>query len=276
MKIHEVRLQRFRQFKNCALSFLDARGLPRDLVVLVGKEGSGKSTVLQAIAATLGTATGRLSSPGDLEWPGLDFKQAGRGWSWPPQVQMEISFKDAPTSRVVFTLEGNQVTPWCANAPHELVYWYTEERAPPTQLTEVQARHTQVEAERGTCADLDQKWRAVFPGRSLKAANAGAKVASEQVPFFFLDPNGRSYELNELSGAERAIFPILFDFANWNIHDSIILIDELELHLHPPLQQALLRALPHLGTNNQFIVTTHSDHVADLVDPDAILRMDCD
>ena len=34
------------------------------------------------------------------------------------------------------------------------------------------------------------------------------------------------------------------DFANWNIHNSVILIDEIELHLHPPMQQALLRTLP--------------------------------
>jgi predicted ATP-binding protein involved in virulence len=38
-------------------------------------------------------------------------------------------------------------------------------------------------------------------------------------------------------------------------HYSVILIDEIELHLHPPMQQTLLRALPKLGKNNQFIIT---------------------
>jgi predicted ATP-dependent endonuclease of OLD family len=50
-----------------------------------------------------------------------------------------------------------------------------------------------------------------------------------------------------MSGGERAVFPMLMDFASWNIHNSVILIDEIELHLHPPMQQALLRALPKLG-----------------------------
>jgi predicted ATP-dependent endonuclease of OLD family len=78
-----------------------------------------------------------------------------------------------------------------------------------------------------------------------------------------------------MSGGERAIFPILFDFANWNIHNSVILIDEIELHLHPPLQQAMIRAMMRneLGTNNQFIITTHSDSVVQILDDESIIRV---
>jgi predicted ATPase len=85
-------------------------------------------------------------------------------------------------------------------------------------------------------------------------------------PWFYLYyDKSNLYEISEMSGGERAIFPMLVDFANWNIHNSVILIDEIELHLHPPLQQALLRALPKLGKNNQFIITTHSDYIEQLV-----------
>ena len=79
---------------------------------------------------------------------------------------------------------------------------------------------------------------------------------------------------NEMSGGERAVFPIVVDFASWNIHNSVILIDEIELHLHPPLQQALLRALSALGQNNQFIITTHSDYVEQLVPEAHIIRLE--
>ena len=77
-----------------------------------------------------------------------------------------------------------------------------------------------------------------------------------------------------MSGGKRAIFPILMDFVNWNINNSVILIDEIELHLHPPMQQTFLRALPKLGTNNQFIITTHSDHIEQLVPNDSIIRLE--
>lgn len=91
---------------------------------------------------------------------------------------------------------------------------------------------------------------------------------------FFLTDGKNEYELAQISAGESAIFPILIDFANWNINNSIILIDELELHLHPPLQQALLRALPELGNNNQFIISTHSDYISTLHFPEQIIRLE--
>jgi predicted ATP-dependent endonuclease of OLD family len=40
------------------------------------------------------------------------------------------------------------------------------------------------------------------------------------------------------------------------------------------MQQALLRTLPKLGKNNQFIITTHSDYVAQLVPESSIRRIE--
>jgi predicted ATP-dependent endonuclease of OLD family len=77
-----------------------------------------------------------------------------------------------------------------------------------------------------------------------------------------------------MSGAERAIFPILLDFVNWDINHSVILIDELELHCHPPMQQMLLWAIQRLGRGNQIILTTHSDYIADLLPESAVFRLD--
>jgi len=50
----------------------------------------------------------------------------------------------------------------------------------------------------------------------------------------------------------------------------------LELHLHPPLQQGLLRALRHLGDNNQFIVTTHSNAIAAVTPKEALYRLEAE
>jgi predicted ATP-dependent endonuclease of OLD family len=92
--------------------------------------------------------------------------------------------------------------------------------------------------------------------------------------FWFRDAKGRDYELSNISAGERAILPMLIDFATWEIHNSVILIDEVELHLHPPLQQALIAALPKLGNNNQFILTSHSDDVAAMFLESEIIRLE--
>jgi predicted ATPase len=110
---------------------------------------------------------------------------------------------------------------------------------------------------------LENNYKALFPNRSFKGilpVMDPRKLLAQ--PHFILSDGQGEYEISEMSAGERVIFPILIDFANWNINNSIIIIDELELHLHPPLQQALVDLLPRLGKNNQFIITTHSEDVA--------------
>ena len=43
--------------------------------------------------------------------------------------------------------------------------------------------------------------------------------------------------------------------------DGIIVIDELELHLHPEWQTKIYFALQEIFPNVQFIITTHSPHI---------------
>lgn len=131
--------------------------------------------------------------------------------------------------------------------------------------------------ERDLFADLEEAYQRIFPHRRFDGPIPRMGIDDILAePWFYLFDGHRQYELAEMSGGERAIFPLLFDFVNWNIHNSIILIDELELHLHPPMQQALLRALEKLGHNNQFIVTTHSDAVAELLPEETIVRLEED
>lgn len=58
---------------------------------------------------------------------------------------------------------------------------------------------------------------------------------------------------------------------------GIVLIDEVELHLHPKWQQHILLSLTKTFKNVQFIVTTHSPHVLSTVDKKSIriLRAEC-
>lgn len=53
----------------------------------------------------------------------------------------------------------------------------------------------------------------------------------------------------------------------------MVLIDELELHLHPPAQQALYSALPKLGPDCQFFITTHSEFLTGVIPQDRKVRI---
>ncbi|AFY57209.1 hypothetical protein Riv7116_4796 [Rivularia sp. PCC 7116] len=61
MKIQSLHLEYFKKFRKLNLDFTDSEtGLAKDLIVILSMNGFAKTSILQAIAATLGTATGRL------------------------------------------------------------------------------------------------------------------------------------------------------------------------------------------------------------------------
>lgn len=115
--------------------------------------------------------------------------------------------------------------------------------------------------------ELEALFDTLFPGTHFRgpqpADENGVELATRF--FFLLERAGRIFDIAEMSSGEQAVFPLVCDFVRLNVRKSVVLIDELELHLHPPEQQGLLAALPKMGSDCQFIITTHSDAVADAV-----------
>jgi predicted ATP-binding protein involved in virulence len=52
--------------------------------------------------------------------------------------------------------------------------------------------------------------------------------------------------------------------------EAIVLIDEIDLHLHPKWQQTILTDLSRVFSNTQFIITTHSPQVLTTIEPRCI------
>jgi predicted ATP-binding protein involved in virulence len=94
----------------------------------------------------------------------------------------------------------------------------------------------------------------------------------EERPFlrFTVEKDGIPLALNQLSDGERGILAVLFDItrrlaiANPDSEDpvadgkAIVLIDEIELHLHPSWQRRVMKRLAETFAGCQFIVTTHA------------------
>jgi predicted ATP-dependent endonuclease of OLD family len=363
MRIQKLRLENFKRFQSQDFDFRDPETeLAEDLIVLVGQNGSGKSSALQAIASMLGAATGQLSSPAELDWPGFDLSLANAAWNRPVKIEIDFEFtkdelkasRDAwliwqyddkrkgadpddnmlpagtnalvtlrynPDKANVETTKDNDIfnfrgryhvnklarhTPGTAHLLERVggVFWYTEHRTT-NSLTPIESNgqtitfedmdllrrrmadwfnfherirrgeYTLRPGQRDFFSDIERAYKTVFPERSFEGPVPQMMYLDEILgePRFYLSDGHSQYELSEMSGGERAIFPLLFDFAYWNIHNSVVLIDELELHLHPPLQQGLLKALRELGKNNQCIITTHSEAVTSIIPEESIRRL---
>lgn len=97
------------------------------------------------------------------------------------------------------------------------------------------------------------------------------KVGRDLEPLFSL--YGAECYLEELSAGFQAIFSVIANIIEWvekinpeghrNIQDATgtVLIDELDLHLHPEWQFNIRDGLEALFPNLQFIITTHSPHL---------------
>jgi hypothetical protein len=125
--------------------------------------------------------------------------------------------------------------------------------------------------------DLQNHFVRIFPGTLFRGVRQRDSVTAPRGVkdfYFLLERDGKVYDLAEMSSGEQAIFPLLYDFVRLDIGKSIVLIDELELHLHPPEQQGLLSALRVLGPDCQFIITTHSSAVAHAIPVEEKVRLE--
>jgi predicted ATP-binding protein involved in virulence len=104
-------------------------------------------------------------------------------------------------------------------------------------------------------------------------------------PRFFVKKDGNRFSLEQLSDGERGVLALAFDLtrrlaiANPESKNpvaegkALVMIDEIELHLHPRWQRDILGRLADTFKNCQFIVTTHSPQVVGEARPDSVFLL---
>lgn len=344
MRLEHAKIQNFKTIRDLSLSFLAPNGEPRALTLLLGDNGSGKTTVLQAIALTLSLATRRVGEPADLDWQGFLAERVGS--LGPSRIELAVIFSEdeldatrglfeawiaqqPPETRHHFAAPGhsNRVTliyedgavssPQGDGAVSQFlgryfirgllkthddaardsfprvgdVFWFDQNRNLATLGTEGKtginrlrnhlvrwyAYHT---SERVTPATdylqrLEDLFARFFPGARFVGTEPrrGLFSLDDFDSYFLIQRGDRVYDIAEMSSGEQAIFPMLYEFARLSIARSVVLIDELELHLHPPLQQMLLSALRTIGPDCQFLVTTHSPYLEEATPDEFEIRL---
>lgn len=104
-------------------------------------------------------------------------------------------------------------------------------------------------------------------------------------PRILVDKGGLPLDVRQLSDGERGLFALVLDLArrlsqaNPGLLDpvkqgeAVVLIDELDLHLHPKWQRTIVERLTRLFPNCQFIATTHSPQIVAAVEPEQVLLL---
>ncbi len=370
MKITSATIRNFKGVKDATLKMQQVgEKQPDTLHAVLGDNGSGKTTILQAIALTLGLATRRVSAMDRFPWYGFVPQRLSTMGKTRVELQLLLDSEEITTAKTLFSewrkhyerdgarlveigedtrltvvLENGRVkvtdsdgrdaraqlfgrfyVKQLAQRRPELkhmfakagdVFWYDQYRnlgkalampsndhveepdqSEPPEVTSsgsIQADFRRAEPEpreswlvgveqlrrflqdwwtyhvsgfktagRDFIPELEDSFERVFPGTRFRGPQPMDTTGAESTSrfYFLLERKGRVFDIAEMSSGEQAVFPIVSDFVRLNIRKSIVLIDELELHLHPPEQQALLAALPKMGADCQFIITTHSSFV---------------
>jgi len=126
-----------------------------------------------------------------------------------------------------------------------------------------------------------------FSNLRIKKIRDERVANSPIVSSLVINKNGNDYQLSQLSSGEKMMLMLVVDIARRltianpalsNPLDGfgIVLIDEIELHLHPQWQREILPALNKTFSNLQFIVTTHSPQVLSKIKNESIRLIEQD
>lgn len=322
MQVANLKIQNFKGIGELEISFLDDLGHVRPVTLLLGDNGSGKTSVLQAIALALSLATNKTLNARLLDWPGFLIDRVGSLGE--TRIELQVAFTEdeleavqrfeqrdrrvfqvgtpSTASQINLIFEHGEVwakgghgldqllarygiaevTRWAGERPGD-VFWFHQNRNVQTvsELREELIRAWAFKMSprgRGAGAYLDvieKQFAELFPGTRFVGVEprmiGGAPSGTEA--YFLLEREGRVYDIAEMSSGEQAVFPLLYEFVRLGIARSVVLIDELELHLHPPQQQALMAALRRIGPDCQFIVTSHSPYLESMTPDEEEIRL---
>jgi predicted ATP-binding protein involved in virulence len=96
-----------------------------------------------------------------------------------------------------------------------------------------------------------------------------------------VDKHGQEFDIGQLSDGEKNLIALIGDIArrltigNPNSEDplkesGVVLIDEIDLHLHPKWQRIVAERITEVFPNCQFIISSHSPQVISHIKPESV------
>lgn len=240
-------------------------------LILTGKNGSGKTITLNAIADFLDKIKRYENTVQDgvlLDKVNVDFID-GHDYTL-EQGNFIIAFYEAARKTAILEPQSPMKPELEKRSPsrilmtNQLLFFLSD-----LKIQEALARNEQQDADADKIKDWFESFENVLKGffedKDLKLRFNYRDYT------FHIETQGKSFKFTELSDGFSAIIDIIADLilkmqkkdtlVMDYLKPGIVLIDEIETHLHLQLQKTVLPLLTKLFPNIQFIVTTHSPFV---------------
>ncbi|GHU73565.1 ATPase AAA [Spirochaetia bacterium] len=261
--ITKIQIDKVRHLENLTIEISDTE---RKHLILTGKNGSGKTTVLEAMRDWIVDEQQEVKEPVYLiadDSPDLS----------PKPKSVEVKFNNKWTNIPFYYFAADHKLKVSKPTAIEKVDLKTSDDIVKYMVfLDYQQMHAEKESNQKEKARIDYWFRLlvktlqyVFECPDLKLEPIAAEL-----DFKICIPNRIPFGFDKMSDGYSAILRIVFDLIasmqnriNSFEYDlpGIVLIDEIETHLHVELQKKVLPFLTTMFPNIQFIVTTHSPFV---------------
>ena len=300
MKIEKVHIKNVKGIKDLELSFKKNNKI-LDLIVLAGVNGSGKTTILESIKDFFNNKNVNYDEPkksnvnlniffeefekkkikeaekssNNNKRPLWDFFSAlqnyeiyikrsdkhyhthiAKKFDIPPKiiyVPAENKFEEIQTYSTTLSKEYKFINTINSNVIRDIPSYIATRR---NYLATIEEDLTMKEVTNKVVNEIN----GIFNILELDVKLKGFSKDEKTMPIFE-NSAGEEFDINDLSSGEKQLFLRTLSIKMLEPKNSIILIDEPELSLHPKWQQRIIEVYKKIGENNQIIVATHSPHI---------------
>ena len=299
MKIKNLHIKEYNGLENLDINF-ESKGKVLDLIVLAGINGSGKTRVLESVLDFFykiemfyksqnkielfyeEIENESIKTAGNIDVFYNELKNGAKGAFLSPKyleikkilkkfpkiiyVPTEINFQKVQKAQTNFKKEYNFIN---------IVDSYEIKDIPSYIATRISKVAN--EEEDLTMGQVRKKVFAeingIFEILELDVKLSEISKDENSMPIF-TDSSGKKFGINELSSGEKQLFLRTLAIKMLEPENSIIMIDEPELSLHPKWQQKIVDVYRKIGRNNQIILATHSPHILGSVEKENIILLE--
>lgn len=298
MKINKVHFEDHPFFGTMDIDFSGSDGSrPLNTVVIAGINGSGKTRLLNAIVTMMARLNNLEKSYVEIDLTELSSLWAEGGDENKRRrevIKFNFGWKDENMNFTdKFKQLGDSEKPRIVHMPTEINFSKIEPKTAPfvykykflnsvdekiaqdvpnyfaTYIDRVVYSRDQKPAEsiKSACDEINS----IFKELEMESWIIGLKKDGSRMPIF-RNKTGKEFDITGLSSGEMQLFLRIISLKMLEINNSIILVDEPEISLHPSWQQRIIKVYENIGKNNQVIAATHSPHVVSSV-PNENLRI---
>lgn len=286
MKIKNLYIENEKRLKNLNINFENDEKI-LDVVVLAGVNGTGKTTVLEVIYdyfENFQNDKNKINIELDLEEENY-INQNNISKETYLNNLIKDSIKKEKTPKVIYVpaeinfqkVKFNLLALYKKRFLNKINSYIIADIPFYIQMRIINTANKESEKKLGNVRDeIIAEINGIFDILDMDTRLIGMSTETTEILPIFTNSSGDKFDINELSSGEKQLFLRTLAIKMLNPENSIILIDEPELSLHPKWQQRIVDVYRKIGKNNQIIIATHSPHILGSVKKENIMLLDKD